>query len=376
MQLNIKEMQRIVVFRNLVNVQKQYMKLKNIFLIGILSIAFSVSSFGQNFHYTQYFFSPLGVNPALAGAYNGSYRINGILRDQYRGSAEKAFTGFTLNVDAPIIRGFRKQDWVGIGLRMNQDESGTSGQKMNYFGLGAAYHLSLNKKQTSIVSLGAQYGTGGIVYSIQDNENFGSFLATGQLSDQAQMFNTPAGGGGGGGGGSPSIEGGSLNDLTVGLLYNVKNPKANTDLKIGLSVEGILNPNRGKTAIDKKGIGLNAFGSYEFEMTRRASLTSGIYFYSLKKANAININSILNYKIRPEDKFTLHAGLGLRGIRSGLIFLGATVKGIRVGLGYDLDISSATVATGGHKSVEVGVSYLGKIFKKPKPKPIIYCPRL
>ena len=62
--------------------------------------------------------SPLGVNPALAGAYNGSYRINGIYRDQYRGAATNPFGGFSLNIDAPIIRGIRKQDWIGVGLRI------------------------------------------------------------------------------------------------------------------------------------------------------------------------------------------------------------------------------------------------------------------
>ena len=342
-------------------------------------MAFSVSTFAQDFHYTQYFHSPLGVNPALAGAFNGSYRINGVYRSQYWSVADKAFNGFSLNVDAPVIRGIRKQDWVGIGLRLESATAGSAGQKLNFYGLGAAYHLSLDKKQTQILSIGAQYGTGGYSYNgIEiDDDAFGSFLATKKTSLQADDFKST----GGPSGGTGTDIGGSLSDLSIGLLYNQKNPKAGTDLKIGVGVEGVLNPDRsanieGNTGQDKKGIGINAFSSYEFEITKRASLTSGAYYYTNKKASAININSIMNYKMKPGNALTLHAGMGLRNVRAGLIFLGATIKDIRVGLAYDIDLSSATAASGGQGGAELAVSYIGKIYKKPKPKPIIYCPRL
>ena len=84
----------------------------------------------------------------------------------------------------------------------------------------------------------------------------------------------------------------------------------------------------------------------------------------------------MNYQMKPDNALTLHAGLGLRNARAGLIYLGASVKDIRVGLAFDLDLSSSTIITNSSKSIELAVSYLGKIYKKPKPKPIIYCPRL
>jgi len=356
------------------------MQLKKYFLLIFLVTIILAPTKGQDFHYTQYFMAPLGVNPALAGAYNGSYRINGIYRDQYRGSATQPFGGFSLNVDAPIIRGIRKQDWVGVGLRMEQNKSGALGQKLNFYGLGVAYHLALDKKQTSIFTIGAQYGTGGYTYNRLQQGDTGRMLTASMagFSNQENNFNNSQGGGGGGTG-ATNVTGGSLNDLTVGLLINRKNPKSGSDLKIGIAVEGILNPNRAVpngSGQDKKGIGLSGLGTYEFEMSNRASLTSGLYYYSNKKASALVINSIYNYKLKPGDKFILHGGLGLRNVRAGLIYLGATISGIRVGVAYDVDIGASTLATNNHKSIELGVTYIGKIYKKPKPKPIIYCPRL
>ena len=312
------------------------MQLKKYFLIIFLAAIILTPTKGQDFHYTQYFMSPLGINPALAGAYNGSYRINGLYRDQYRGAALDPFGGFSINVDAPIIRGLRKQDWVGVGLRMESNTAGALGQKINFYGLGVAYHLGLNKEQTSVFTIGAQYGTGGYTYRQLVNGDTGGSIISGSLTEQDIEFNTSQGTGGGTG--EPTVSGGSLNDLSVGLLYNKKNPKSGADLKIGFAVEGILNPNRGRRGRDEKGIGLHGFGEYEMVMSKRASLTSGAYYYSNKQASAIIINSIYNYKLKPGNKMILHGGLGLRNVRAGLIYLGATLSGIRIGVAYDVDI--------------------------------------
>jgi len=350
------------------------MQFRNLLILFLLALAFLPQSQAQDFHYTQYFFSPLGVNPALAGAYNGSYRINGIYRDQYRGVGDP-FGGFSLNVDAPIITGFRKQDWVGVGLRLEQDQSGSVGQKMNFYGLGASYHLGLDKNQLNVLTLGAQYGTGGLSYDRLGVDATTDGILTNALSDNATMFNM-AQGGGGSDPGDTGVDGGSLNDLSIGVLYNSRNPKTGRDFKLGLAAEGILSPDRGKRGVDKKGLGINAFTSYETVFNIRTSLTSGAYYYLLDDASALNVNSIVNHKLKPGDEFTLHGGLGLRNLRAVLFYVGVTYKGVRVGLGYDFDIGESVDATNNHKSLEIGVSYTGKIYKKPKPKPIIYCPRI
>jgi len=78
----------------------------------------------------------------------------------------------------------------------------------------------------------------------------------------------------------------------------------------------------------------------------------------------VNVNSILNYQMKPDNALTLHSGLGLRNARAGLIYLGASIKDIRVGLAFDLDLSSSSIITNSSKSIELAVSYIGKIYKK------------
>ena len=51
-------------------------------------------------------------------------------------------------------------------------------------------------------------------------------------------------------------------------------------------------------------------------------------------------------------------------------------KDIKVGFAFDMDISTAVLGSNNVGGFELCASYMGKIYKKPKPKPVIFCPRL
>ena len=43
----------------------------------------------QDIHFSQYYASPLTLNPALTGKFNGLWRVTGIYRDQFRNSVSQ-----------------------------------------------------------------------------------------------------------------------------------------------------------------------------------------------------------------------------------------------------------------------------------------------
>ena len=69
-------------------------------------------------------------------------------------------------------------------------------------------------------------------------------------------------------------------------------------------------------------------------------------------------------------------GLGVRNLRDVIVYLGAEMKDIQVGFAYDLNIDSRAIGSSGLGGFELSAKYIGKIYKKPKVKPIIFCPRL
>lgn len=358
-----------------------------------------IVGFSQELHYSYYHFTPLNVNPANAGAFSGSYRISGIFSDKHSAITAKPFQTFTLSADAPIVRGIRKQDWVGIGIEM--DVVGKSGlnldaldktefpgnatsstQSWTFMKIGAAYHLSLDKKQTNIVTLGAQFINGSRDFNRLNQKDGRVNIQTGFPDLDIEHFNKGNSGASGGTAGSSNrVDYTAYKDLSVGLLYNARGK--DSDLRLGFAMEGLLNPAIGfnskgnnKDSLETKYFGLNVHGSYDMTLNKKTHIIPSLYYYSLGPANALNINTHVWYKVDPEKDFRAGAGVGVRNLRAAIIYLGAEFKDLKVGLAYDIDISSATIGSRSVGGFELCASYLGKIYKKPKPKPVIFCPRL
>ncbi|MBK8519102.1 MAG: PorP/SprF family type IX secretion system membrane protein [Saprospiraceae bacterium] len=369
-------------------------------LVSWTLVIFSLQvAFTQELHYSYYHFTPLNVNPANAGAFSGSYRISGIFSDKQAAITSRPFRTFTLSADAPIVRGIRKQDWIGIGIEM--DVVGKSGlnldaldrtdfpgdatgstQSWTFMKIGAAYHLSLDKKQTNIITLGAQFINGSRDFNRLNQKDGRVNVQTGYPDLDIEYFNKGNSSGSGSTGGSSNrIDYNPYKDLSVGFLYNAR--RKNSDLKLGFAAEGLLNPavgfnSRGtnKDSLETKYFGLNIHGSYEMTVNKKTQVIPAIYYYSLGPANALNVNTHVWYKVDPEKDFRAGAGLGLRNLRAAIIYLGAEFKDLKVGLAYDIAISSATIGSRSVGGFELCASYMGKIYKKPKPKPIIFCPSL
>src|SRR3979411_2866807 len=95
--------------------------------------------------FSQFFASPLTLNPALTGKFNGVVRVAGNYRNQWP-SINNAFITSTISVDAPI---FRKQlpenDTWGLGLMAMTDKTASGALNSNYISLSTAYHKSLDE---------------------------------------------------------------------------------------------------------------------------------------------------------------------------------------------------------------------------------------
>jgi hypothetical protein len=87
----------------------------------------------------------------------------------------------------------------------------------------------------------------------------------------------------------------------------------------------------------------------------------------------------VDYNYNEEKRIVLKGGLGYRsgsGIGDAIqVMLGTDIKDIRLMVGYDINISGLSVASGTQGGFELAAQYLGKVYKRPKPDPIIFCPR-
>lgn len=101
---------------------------------------------GQDIHFSQFFNSPLTLNPANTGNFDGDWRINGNFRNQWKALALPYRTAAIAYDRQFYIRNHH----ISAGIYMVNDESGDVRLKNNQFYLSGAYHRTIHNHSISI----------------------------------------------------------------------------------------------------------------------------------------------------------------------------------------------------------------------------------
>jgi len=128
---------------------------KPIFFLLLLALCGSSALRAQDQHFTQFFASPLTLNPALSGTFNGKYRVALIYRDQ------DPFQTFSGAIDLRFALnnvGKSSQDAFGVGVVFYNDKIPEAGFSNNQINVAGAFHKSLGKQEEQFLSAGFQIG--------------------------------------------------------------------------------------------------------------------------------------------------------------------------------------------------------------------------
>jgi type IX secretion system PorP/SprF family membrane protein len=122
----------------------------------LLTISYYAKLRAQDPHFSQFFASPLTLNPALTGKFNGAYRFAGNYRNQWP-TINNAFTTATLSFDTRILENKLpdNDDW-GIGFLALTDQQADGVLNNNYFSFSTAYHKGLDEDGYHQLSVGFQ----------------------------------------------------------------------------------------------------------------------------------------------------------------------------------------------------------------------------
>jgi len=342
------------------------MKLFRLLLLIVIVNATGKLS-AQDIHFSLYNMSPLTLNPALTGAFSGTARIGGIYRDQWASVISgQQFVTPSFYIDAPIIRGFGKKDWVGVGFTMFSDKAGSLQLQTAASLLSASYHLSLNKKGTSILTLGVQGG------SVQRRSKKATELA---FEDE---FDASLGGGGlGVGMSADNIDGNaSYLDFTAGLMLRAKLDDISA-MELGVAYGHLTQPDYGVTldtaGISKRPARITAHGRYDREINEKWSVSPTFLYQTTASATEFALQGWASNQINKD--FRLNMGLGYRFGDAAQVLFGGDYKDLRVALSYDVNVSSLNTASNYQGGFELAAWYIIKIYKTPVIKQRVLCPR-
>ena len=177
-------------------------RIKNIFatlgVILISHISYLTSSFAQDPHFSQFYYSPLTINPANTGMSGDNFRIANIYRNQWPKIGEP-FQTICTSVDKRMNL-FNQS--FGIGGLVLHDQSSSFNLAANGFLLSLSYSRVINNQ---LFTIGLQPGFVFKSYNLQNitfgtqfdqaNQLFNSSLPTMEngLSDKLQYFDLNAG---------------------------------------------------------------------------------------------------------------------------------------------------------------------------------------
>ena len=264
-------------------------------------------------------------------------------------------------MDVPL-KGFRKQDWIGLGLNLHQDRTGVAALTNSLAGINGAYHVGLDKKASNVLSIGLQYGL--ISRSVdQEKLRFADGIVNSTTSLDVRNIDA---------------KNKTYSDFSVGVnLRTILDKKTKNTLNLGVSVEHMLAPkyNLITTTISKLPARFNLYGVLDLAMTKQLSLHPAVIFRTAGGQSETMAQAMVGFKLDPKKNTVIKAGLGYRLADAAQALLGAEFGDFRVGASYDLTTSSLRSNTSIKDGFEIAVGYVGKIFKKPNPPATILCPK-
>jgi type IX secretion system PorP/SprF family membrane protein len=119
--------------------------MKKLLSILTVSVLLTTTSNAQDPNFSQFFASPLTLNPALTGKFDGVMRFAANYRNQWP-SINNAYTTMTASLDMGIMKNrIPEYDQFGIGIMAYSDKAGNGALNSNYLGLSVAYHKALDE---------------------------------------------------------------------------------------------------------------------------------------------------------------------------------------------------------------------------------------
>ncbi|TVR79606.1 MAG: type IX secretion system membrane protein PorP/SprF [Saprospirales bacterium] len=313
----------------------------------------------QEIHWTQYEMQPLLLNPAKTGDFHGTFRVGGIYRNQFSSITPDAFNTPGIFLDAPISKGFRDNDWVGVGGALFVDRAGALGLQTGGFFLSGSYHFAFGRQANTYIVLGLQ--TGAYAKRIRDIDAYNSEAVIlgeddpvrGQLTDQAQ----------------------NAQEYAAGLIFKSKISES-LRLEVGYSIKHL---NRASLSPLGRGFRLpwrhTGHGALDIKINDQITLTPAFMFETFEPATNFVTQLRSSVLVNEEKDIYINGGLGFRWDDSAHILFGLQFDALKVGVSYDLTVSDLATAANYFGGFEIAANYIIKIYKKPEVDPVIFCPR-
>ncbi len=330
-------------------------------LLFVTGSAFPLSA--QDKLFTQNYAHPVDINPALAGAIDGRYRISLAYRDQWRSIVESPFTTMGLYGDIKIVTNDQSDDYFGAGFALVSDRTALYNVNQNILSLYGSYHKALNADQKQYLSAGLSMGIA------QRNINYENIYFNDQFNglDQYSLGTAEI---------LPSNNFAFV-DLGLGVTY-MSGLSDYSSMTFGVAMDHLAGSSISfyKHSIEqdieypdsKINQKLTAFLSMELASNEFIALLPRIMWQSEGPYKMLSAAALVKFDINNYDNQAFHLGGGVRlnntstgGMKPSALYLMAAyeVNGLQVGLSHDISTTTLSSQSPGRGAFELSISFTG-----------------
>ncbi|MEO6722184.1 MAG: PorP/SprF family type IX secretion system membrane protein [Ferruginibacter sp.] len=319
---------------------------KLIILSGALLLCFFLHA--QDPHFSQFFSSPLTLNPAFTGKFDGQVRLAANHRDQWP-SIPKAYVTTSASVDFSILKNkIPEGDVFGIGISGLSDQSADAALKLNYGSLSMSYHKAFDENGYNTIGAGFQATYSSAIL------DFSKLTFEDQLTQNGFTGTT-----------SETLSNGSNQnyiDVNAGILYSGSSNGTN-NYYLGASVYHINRPNL--SFIDKVwnlSPRLTVHGGGSFPVTDILTLNASAIHQVQNKASETLIGAAISANLNndKDNPSSVYLGSWIRFNDAIIPYIGIEVGGLRIGASYDINTSNLKAATLSRGGSEFSLIYIKK----------------
>ena len=315
----------------------------------------------QDRHFSQFYASPLTMNPALTGAFNGKFRIAGIYRDQWRQAVERPFStvstalDFRFRVPGVAFSG----DAFGVGLNFFRDEVRNFDFTSNEINLTGAYHKALDIKRRKTISAGFQAGLS------QRNVNFNNLNFQDQFN-QKDGYTFPT---------LENLPGNNITfgDLAAGINFSWVFKK-NALWQTGIAMHHVNEPSVSFFPKDQGGDSrlyrrLQVHSSLILPFADNLYLSPRLHVLLQGPHRTLNAGANLRFLLNQYSGVALHTGLWGRmtgdvkspaAMESATAFFGIEYEGMLLGMSYDNGLGRIANNVFHNGTFEISIGFVGE----------------
>lgn len=332
-------------------------------LIFFILWTVSCTSFGQDLHFSQYYRTPLLLNPANTGGMEQDLRLMAIARNQWQ-TIPVPYNSYGISADVNFPFQMNR-DRVGLGMQMTLDRAGDSKYTTFQGSLSGAYHFTTVGMNYFILSIGGainyyqrSYNPNVLTFDHQFNgDYFDPKIPVNELFDRLSL---------------------SFIDFGLGINYQQTIMDQHV-INLGTSIQHIASKEQNFQMVSTNTLLQSKYNIYlngEFMVYKNIIGAIPLFFYQLQDRKyevVLGPGISINLAPRSNERNKLKLGCTYRMDDAFIPWMHWEKDDLSIQISFDANTSPLRIATNSYGGIELSLGYLVS-FRKERTRQMDFCP--